>query len=334
MNSERLDAFLAMLAAERGAAKNSLLAYERDIKDYLSFLKTSGRSELSATSADIRAFMAELSRRGFKASSAARRLSALRQFHAFLLADDFRADDPSAMISGPKRGRGLPKILSVEEVDRLLARAAEGIDNETRSIGERLRAARLYCLLELLYATGLRVSELVALPRSAAKAKEALIVLGKGGKERLVPLNDAAKRAIATYLSLAERGNGADCDGVKDRAAPAQPSPRERQKRATALKAPRYLFAADSQSGHLPRQVFARELKSLAAAVGIAASRVSPHVLRHAFASHLLQNGADLRVVQELLGHSDISTTQIYTHLLDERVAAMVRDLHPLGDNG
>jgi len=335
MNSERLDAFLAMLAAERGAAKNSLLAYERDVKDYLSFLRAGGRNELSATSADIRAFMAELSRRGFKASSAARRLSALRQFHAFLLADDFRADDPSAMISGPKRGRGLPKILSVEEVDRLLAMAADGIENEERPVGERLRAARLYCLLELLYATGLRVSELVALPRSAAKAKEALIALGKGRKERLVPLNEAAKRAMATYLSLAERGDGADCDPAKDEATPAQPSPRERQKRAAAaLKPPRYLFAADSQSGHLPRQVFARELKNLAAAAGIAANRVSPHVLRHAFASHLLQNGADLRVVQELLGHSDISTTQIYTHLLDERVAAMVRDLHPLGDSG
>jgi integrase/recombinase XerD len=139
---------------------------------------------------------------------------------------------------------------------------------------------------------------------------------------------------MATYLSLAERGNGADCPTAKDAATPTQPSPGERQKRAAGLKPPRYLFVADSQSGHLPRQVFARELKALAAAAGIAASRVSPHVLRHAFASHLLQNGADLRVVQELLGHSDISTTQIYTHLLDERVAAMVRDLHPLGDNG
>jgi integrase/recombinase XerD len=334
MSGARLDAFLAMLAAERGAAENSLLAYRCDIADYLSFLRTSGRSELSATSADIRTFLAELSRRGFKPSSAARRLSAVRQFHAFLVADEHREDDPSAAISGPKRGRGLPKILSVAEVDRLLTVAAEGIDDEAYPHAARLRAARLNCLLELLYATGLRVSELVALPRSAANAREALIVLGKGSKERLVPLNGAAKRAMAAYLSLVERVIGEDSNAVGEKVADASPSTRQTKGRQTRLKPPRYLFPADSESGHLPRQVFARELKNLAAAAGIQSSRVSPHVLRHAFASHLLQNGADLRVVQELLGHSDISTTQIYTHLLDERVADMVRDLHPLGDDG
>jgi integrase/recombinase XerD len=333
-------AFLAMLSAERGSAKNSLLAYERDIEDYVAFLESRGANEISATSADIRAFMARLAERGFKPSSTARRLSALRQFHGFLRAEGRRHDDPSTMISGPKLGRALPKILSVAEVDRLLAGAVEGITDAERPRGERLRRARLSCLLELLYATGLRVSELVALPRSAAAAKEALIVKGKGGKERLVPLNTAAKQAMATYLALADEireGAHAGSLGKKPRrAAPSGPeaSPHRSGKRSTPrpAKPGNYLFRADSASGHLPRQVFARELKALAASLGIESRRVSPHVLRHAFASHLLQNGADLRVVQELLGHSDIATTQIYTHLLDERVKSMVRDLHPLGD--
>jgi integrase/recombinase XerD len=233
----------------------------------------------------------------------------------------------------------LPKILSVADVDCLLAVAGVGIDDPARPRRERLRAARLSCLLELLYATGLRVSELVALPRSAAAAKEAIIVRGKGGKERLVPLNEAAKRAMAAYLALAAGAEPAShC--AEESAAPTGGDPQGTEAKApkakkpsrTTLKPSRHLFPSDSDSGHLPRQVFARELKALAAASGLAPERVSPHVLRHAFASHLLQNGADLRVVQELLGHSDIGTTQIYTHLLDERVAAMVRDLHPLGD--
>ena len=232
-------AFLAMLSAERGSAKNSLLAYERDIEDYVAFLESRGANEISATSADIRAFLARLAERGFKPSSAARRLSALRQFHGFLRAEGRRRDDPSTMISGPKLGRALPKILSVAEVDRLLAGAAEGITDAERPRGERLRAARLSCLLELLYATGLRVSELVALPRSAAAAKEALIVKGKGGKERLVPLNTAAKQAMATYLALADEireGAHAGGSGKKPRRAAAsgpEASPNRGGKRST-----------------------------------------------------------------------------------------------------
>ncbi len=203
-------------------------------------------------------------------------------------------------------GRRLPKILSVAEVGHLLAVSKEGLGDEARPVAERLRALRTACLLELLYATGLRVSELVALPASAARTKDPFIhVRGKGGRERLVPLSGAAREAIATYRGFFKNTRSAASAGP-------------------------WLFPADGASGHLTRQAFARDLKACAAAAGISAARISPHVLRHAFASHLLQNGADLRVVQELLGHADISTTQIYTYVLDERMKAMVRDLHPL----
>jgi integrase/recombinase XerD len=300
--------FLDMLAAERGASKNTLDAYRRDLDDYLSFLAEAGGQPDGATAAAIRGFMASLEERGLKASSAARRLSAVRQFHKFLYVEGYAPADPTAAVSAPKRGRALPKVLSVAEVDRLLQVASEGITHPEATPLERLRAARMTCLLELLYATGLRVSELMALPKSAAKTRDRfLVVRGKGAKERLVPLTDAAKEAASTYLALLEE-----------------------QKKATGP----WLFPADSESGHLTRQAFARDLKAVAGAAGLRADKVSPHVLRHAFASHLLQNGADLRVVQELLGHSDISTTQIYTHVLDERLKSMVRDLHPLAESG
>src|SRR6185503_2903583 len=212
--------------------------------------------------------------------------------------------DPAAVIEGPKRGRALPKVMTIKQVDDLLAQARDAMKVETKS--EQLRAARLACLLEVLYATGLRVSELVALPESAARRDQRMLVVrGKGGRERLVPLNDAAKRAMVDYLALRE---GAKLDKSK------------------------WLFPSFGESGHLTRQHFARELKSLAAAAGLKPAQVSPHVLRHAFASHLLQNGADLRVVQTLLGHADISTTQIYTHVLEERLKSLVRDLHPLAE--
>ncbi|MDJ1157422.1 site-specific tyrosine recombinase XerD [Chelatococcus sp. SYSU_G07232] len=311
-----LDLFLEMLAAERGAARNTLAAYERDLDDYLAFLAGEGTDALGADAAAVRAYLADVHTRGLKASSAARRLSAIRQFHKFLYAEGHRGEDPTAAIAGPRQGRPLPKVLSVAEVDRLLAVAHEGIDDAERPLGARLRAARLACLLELLYATGLRVSELVALPRAAARARERfLTVRGKGGKERLVPLTEAARQAARAYLELAEAAGGRRGAGGQTGAA----SP--------------WLFPADSASGHLTRQAFARDLKEAAVAAGIAPDRVSPHVLRHAFASHLLQNGADLRIVQELLGHADIATTQIYTHVLDERLKAMVRDLHPLAED-
>ena len=297
--------FLDMLAAERGARENTLSAYTRDLGDYSAHLSGRGRGIAKANTEDIRAYLAKLSASGFASSSIARKLSAIRQLHRFLYAEGKRSDDPAAVLEGPKRGRPLPKVLSVADVDRLLT-AARGTQNE-KSPAERVREARLYCLLEVLYATGLRVSELVALPASAAKRDQRmLIVRGKGGKERLVPLNDAARRAMTDYLAL-RKDAGAD-----------------------ELK---WLFPSFGESGHLSRQHFARDLKSLASASGLDARKVSPHVLRHAFASHLLQNGADLRVVQTLLGHADISTTQIYTHVLEERLKGLVRDLHPLTDS-
>lgn len=300
--------FLEMVAAERGAAKNTLDAYGRDLEDYLGFLLEQGASPGDVDSAGVQAYLADLSARGLKPTSAARRLSCIRQFHKFLHAEGRRNDNPTIIIDAPKTGRPLPKVLTIADVDRLLLVAQEGLDDPSRPAGDRLRAARMSCLLELLYATGLRVSELVSLPLSAASRQQWLTIRGKGGRERIVPISDVAQKAMAAYRALF------------DELRPGQ---------ATQP----WLFPADSESGHLTRQAFARDLKTIAAAAGIAAAQISPHVLRHAFASHLLQNGADLRVVQELLGHADISTTQIYTHVLDERTKAMVRDLHPLADD-
>lgn len=308
IGSERLIAlFLDMLAAERGAARNTLDAYRRDLEDFAAHLGKTRRSFLSARTADLRSYLASLSKRGLSSASAARRLSAVRQLFRFLHVEGRRRDDPSAVIEGPKRGRALPKALSIAEVDRLLQAARMAADEAARSELEAARAARLVCLVELLYATGLRVSELVSLPASAASRHlRVLVVRGKGGKERLVPLNEAAKSAMADYLAMrAQAGLAPD-------------SP--------------WLFPSFGASGRLTRQHFARELKALAGRAGLAPARLSPHVLRHAFASHLLQNGADLRSVQTLLGHADISTTQIYTHVLQERLKSIVRDLHPLAE--
>jgi integrase/recombinase XerD len=303
-----VELFLDMLAAERGAGRNTLDAYRNDLDDLAAHLRTAGKGISAADTDDLRGFLSSLSERGFKASSLARRLSAVRQLYRFLYAEGKRGDDPAAVLEGPKRGRPLPKVLSIAEVDKLLAQARGKMEDGKQPPTARLRAARLLCLLEVVYATGLRVSELVALPAAAARRDQRMLVVrGKGGKERLVPLNQAAKRAMADYLKL-----------------------RSEIERDTQSK---WLFPSFGEQGHLTRQHFARELKALGAASGIAHERLSPHVLRHAFASHLLHNGADLRVVQTLLGHADISTTQIYTHVLEERLKALVRDLHPLADS-
>jgi integrase/recombinase XerD len=300
--------FLDMLAAERGAVQNTLAAYGRDLDDFAAYLSSASAAIATAATDDLRVYLGTLAKRGMTPSTVARRLSAIRQLYRFLYAEGRRKDDPAAVLQGPKRARTLPKTLTLAEVDRVLRAAAECDAAAPPPV--RLRTARLACLVELLYATGLRVSELVALPVSAARRDARVIVVrGKGNKERLVPLNNAAKQAMAEYLAVLAQ-----------------------TREPGAGSASKWLFPSFGEAGHLTRQHFARELKALAAAAGLRAAQLSPHVLRHAFASHLLHNGADLRVVQTLLGHADISTTQIYTHVLEERLKSLVRDLHPLAD--
>ena len=307
-----IDLFLDMLAAEQGAGDNTLDAYRRDLTDFSAFLAGKRQNFVGTETQSLRDYLGDLDSRGFKSSSVARRLSAMRHLYRFLLNERIRSDDPAAILSGPKRGRGLPKVLSIADVDRLLSRAKALTEDADTSPQERLRALRLNCLLEVLYATGLRVSELVALPLSASRSDARMIVVrGKGNKERLVPLNEASRRAMADYLAAMK--------ALKT----------TQKKNATDSK---WLFPSFGESGHLTRQHFARDLKELAVSAGLAPRQVSPHVLRHAFASHLLHNGADLRIVQTLLGHTDISTTQIYTHVVEERLKSLVRDLHPLAE--
>src|SRR6202043_233040 len=304
--------FLDMLAAEQGAGPNTLDAYRRDLTDFSEFLGSSGQGFTGAETQALRDYLADLDARGFKSSSVARRLSAMRHLFRFLLNERIRSDDPAAILSGPKRGRGLPKGLSIADVARLLTRAKALTEAPEASPLQRLRAMRLYCLLEVLYATGLRVSELVALPLSASRRDARMIVVrGKGNKERLVPLNQASRQAMADYLAAIE--------ALKP----------NKKKNAASSK---WMFPSFGASGHLTRQHFARDLKELAASAGLAPRLVSPHVLRHAFGRHLLDHGADLRIVQTLLGHTDISTTQIYTHVVEERLKSLVRDLHPLAE--
>jgi integrase/recombinase XerD len=292
--------FLEMMSAERGAAKNTIDAYRRDLSDYAGYIHGRQQTLLNADRNNITAYLDRLRLDGISAASSARRLSAIRQFHKFLCADGIRGDDPTRIIASPKTRRALPKVLSIAEVDRLLQTAeSEIIAADTPE--KKASALRLYVLLELLYATGLRVSELVSLKRAAVmRDTNYLTVMGKGSKERIVPLNDRARDAIKAYVATLEPGP--------------------------------YLFPAAGADGYLSRQVFARDLKGLASMAGISAARMSPHVLRHAFASHLLAGGADLRVVQMLLGHADISTTQIYTHVLDEKLRNLVQTHHPLAE--
>ncbi len=295
--ARHVEAYLEMLVAERGVAANTLDAYRRDLRDFAAFAAARGLAPEDSGTDDIRAFVAAQTVAGMSPRTVARRLSVLRQFFSFLFAEGIRADDPTAAVDGPRRGRSLPKVLSVAEVDELLAAArarpgAEGV--------------RLVALLETLYATGLRVSELVSLPLAAvSRDQRFLIVRGKGEKERAVPLSDPARDAIADFRRVRDRFLK---DGQESKS----------------------LFPSRAASGHLTRHRFAQLLKELAVAAGIDPARVSPHVLRHAFATHLLDRGADLRSVQQMLGHADIATTQIYTHVVDARLKALVRDHHPL----
>ena len=302
-----IDAFLEMLSAERGAAANTIEAYRRDLGDFGTFLQRRDVNLLHASRGDVSAYFAEAADAGLKSTSRARRLSSLRQLYKFLLAEGLIAADPTHGHAAPRRERALPKTLNVAEVDRLIATAAKRA--ATAKGRELVRAARLHCLIEMLYATGMRVSELVALPRSVLIGDARMLTIkGKGGRERLVPLNASARTALDRYLEI---GSGTE-EGI------------------STTVATKWLFPSTSAQGHLTRQRFGQDLKELAIECDLDPDRVSPHVLRHAFASHLLDRGADLRAVQQLLGHADISTTEIYTHVLEERLKKLVEEHHPL----
>ena len=285
------------MAAERGASNNTCQAYQRDIADFSEWMSQRGRSVEAATSDDIRGFLSALADRQLAASSSARKLSTLRQFFGFLQGDGHRSDNPTAIVDSPRQGRSLPKVLSEADVDRLLA--------ATRTV-KGPAGIRLTAMMELLYATGLRVSELVALPLNAVTGnRQFLLVTGKGNKERLVPITGEARAAVDAYLEIWLMF-------VPDG------------------KQSKFLFPSRGKEGHITRRRFAQMLSDLAPEAGLHHHQVSPHILRHAFASHLLANGADLRLVQQMLGHADISTTQIYTHVLDARLKNLVDDMHPL----
>lgn len=304
MSGDSVALFLDMMAAERGAAKNTLEAYRRDLDDIAGRLMVAGSDLEAARTEHLETVFAGLARDGLSASTAARRLSAARRYYRFLLKEGLRGDDPAAGLKGPKKARPLPKTLSEAEVDALFD-AAGRLDGAS---GLRARA-----LLELLYAGGLRVSELVSLPVSAfARSERCILVTGKGGRDRLVPLTDSAIEAVSAYKS------------VRERHLPKAGSPAFR-------RASGFLFpSSTAKAGHLTRERFAQVLGEIALAAGLDPARISPHVLRHAFATHLLANGADLRTVQTLLGHADVSTTEIYTHVLEARLKALVHDVHPL----
>ncbi len=301
MNANRaIDAFLEMMQAERGASDNTLSAYRKDLEGWQAALKRI--DILNAKTADLEKVLGVWGQAGLAPSTAARKLSAAKQFYKFLQLDDLRKDNPAQNLRGPKKGRPLPKILSEDDVTRLFDVA----DQDKSPAG-----LRRLCLLEILYAGGLRVSELVSLTvRGVQRRDQCLMIKGKGGKERIVPLTPPALEAIKAWLK------------VRDETMPKKMDAKERAKN--------FLFPSSSKSGHMTRERFAQLLKELAIEAGIPPSNISPHVLRHAFATHLLANGADLRSVQTLLGHVNISTTQIYTHVLDERLKALVFDMHPL----
>lgn len=296
--SDLIEAFLEMMSAERGAGANTLAAYARDLADFAAYPKG---GIAAASREDIRGYLAGLSAAGLAPSSQARRLSALRQFFGFLYAEDIRKDNPTEAVESPKTSRPLPKILSAADLEAMIAVAAQDDDAE---------AKRLTCVVEMLYAAGLRVSELAGLPLAAVKNKDGFILVkGKGGKERLAPLNGSARAAIAAYLDVR---------------AGFLPKPPRR------AHAERYLFCSRGADGFLTRQRLHQLLKNLAAKAGLDPAKVSPHVLRHAFATHLVEGGADLRSVQTLLGHADIATTEIYTHVAKDHLKKVMHKAHPL----
>ena len=334
VSERRLDAFIEAQLAELGNAENTRLAYARDLTDFFGWLGKRGTNTETATRGDIENYLIHCDRRGLARSTRARRLSSIRQFFRFAFEEGWRGDNPALPIRGPGPSKKLPKTLSVEQVDRLLAAARRergdrappnaeetgrlpaahpgctGGENNRGRRGHRLRNT---CLMEILYATGMRVSELVSLPVAAARGEpEVILIKGKGGKERLVPLPPSALRALGAWLRHRDAAE-------EESAAPGR------------AKSP-FLFPSRSKSGHLTRTGFYLLIKDLALSAGIDPADISPHTLRHAFATHLLKNGADLRSIQTLLGHADISTTEIYTHVLDERLRKLVLEHHPLSE--
>ena len=303
-DAERIATFLDAQAAELDAALNTRLAYARDLKDFCGWLSRKGLALLAVSQSDVEDYLLWLDGDGLSRATRARRLSAIRQFYRFAFEEGWREDHPALRIKGPAREKRLPKTLSEDEVDRLLAAA--------REMGREEDRVRNTCLMELLYATGMRVSELVSLPVAAARGNpQMLLVRGKGGKERMVPLSPPARDALVDWLK------------VWDESA-------EARKQAKGTPPPTFLFASHSKAGHLTRHRFYMIIKELAAAANVASDKVTPHTLRHAFATHLLARGADLRAIQTLLGHADVATTEIYTHVLEERLKDLVLDHHPM----
>ena len=307
-----IEVFLEMMSAERGASIHTLNAYRRDLVDVSERLSC---PIARAQTEDLEAVLASYAADGLAASTAARKLSAMKQYYKFLQLDSIRKDDPAMNLTGPKQGRPLPKLMSIADVDALF---------EAASKDKSVKGIRLLCQLEILYAAGLRVSELVGLPlRATERQDQCLLIKGKGGRERIVPLTPSAVSSIQAWRD------------VRARTLPQMATEKDKSDESKANAAKRaalYLFPSRGKSGHMTRERFAQLLKALAVQAGLSASKVSPHVLRHAFATHLLSGGADLRSVQALLGHADISTTQIYTHVLEERLKELVLTKHPLAD--
>ncbi len=302
-DSALIHQFLEAQSAELNAARNTLLAYERDLRDFCTHLGKTGL--LQATRDDLEQYLNDLEQRGLSRATRARRLSAAKQIFRFLFEEGLRSDNPSLKIRGPARGKSLPKTLSHDDVDRLLAQS----QIHGRTEDDRLRN---HCLMQILYATGLRVTELVTLPASALRGDPQLVLVrGKGGKERMVPLTPTARKVGQAWLARR--------DALEEEAA-----------QQTGSKPSRYLFPSRGKEGHLTRVRFYTLIKEIARDGGVPPHLVTPHRIRHAFATHLLAGGADLRVIQTLLGHADIATTEIYTHILDERLKSLVLDHHPL----
>lgn len=299
-----ISAFLEAQAAEAGAARNTLLAYGRDLKDFESWLVHRNMTFDSVQKPEVESYLISCDDEGLSRATRARRLSAIKQLFRFAFEEGWRSDNPAMQVSGPGRDKRLPKTLTEEEVDRLLDAARDSGRNEA----DRVRNT---CLMELLYATGMRVTELVSLPVSAARGDpRMLLILGKGGKERMVPLSPPARDALRAWLKLRDAA--------------------EADKKAKGQPPSKYLFASRGAAGHLTRHRFYLLIKELAVAAGVSPQKVTPHTLRHAFATHLLANGADLRSIQTLLGHADVATTEIYTHVLEARLNELVLTHHPL----